>query len=183
MIPENIKNNIRQDNMQDRLLYVMAQLDKETCEKIRGIDRLLYNLGIEVKKPPKVPYHITLGAFELHQEQEIQKRVEYVCRIHPRIPLTYNHIGLFHLNVLFFGPDVNAELLALQQPFEKDRIRVHEWTAHTTLMMDEPDIILKALPIVAEQFTGFHATVESISLYEFWPSRFICQCPLQSPQT
>ena len=47
--------------MQDKLLYVMAQLDKETCEKMRGIDRLLYELGIEVKKPPKVPYHITLG--------------------------------------------------------------------------------------------------------------------------
>jgi 2'-5' RNA ligase len=169
--------------MQDRLLYVMAQLDKETCEKMRSIDRLLHELGIDVKKPPKVPYHITLGAFELHQELEIQKRVENICRSLPRFPLTYNHIGLFHLSVLFFGPDVNMELLALQQPFEKDRIREHEWTAHTTLMMDEPNVILKALPIVAEQFNGFHATVDSVSLYEFWPSRFICQCPLQSLQT
>jgi 2'-5' RNA ligase len=169
--------------MQDRLLYVMAQLDKETCEKMRGIDRLLYELGIEVKKPPKVPYHITLGSFELHQEADIQKRVEYVSRSLPRFSLTYNHIGLFHMSVLFFGPDVSTELLALQRPFEQDRIRQHEWTAHTTLMMDEPDIILKALPIVAEKFAGFHATVESISLYEFWPSRFICRCPLQNPQT
>ena len=87
------------------------------------------------------------------------------------------------MSVLFFGPDVNMELLALQQPFEQDRIKEHEWTAHTTLMMDEPEVILKALPIVVEQFNGFHATVESVSLYEFWPSRFICQCPLQSPQT
>ncbi len=169
--------------MQDRLLYVMAQLDNETCGKMRGIDRLLHELGIDAKKPPKVPYHITLGAFELHQEQEIQKRVENVCRSMHRFPLTYNHIGLFHLNVLFFGPDVNTELLALQQPFEQDRIKEHEWTAHTTLMMDEPEVILRALPIVADKFCGFHATVESISLYEFWPSRFICQCPLQSPQT
>ncbi len=169
------------DGMQDRLLYAMAQLDKETCEKICRIDRLLHELGIDVKKPPKVPYHITLGAFELHQEQDIQKRVEDICRRVPRFPLTYNHIGLFGLSVLFFGPDVNLELLALQQPFEDVRIKTHEWTAHTTLMMDEPEVILKALPIVAEQFTGLHAVVESVSLYEFWPSRFICQCPLKHP--
>jgi 2'-5' RNA ligase len=161
----------------------MAQLDKETCDKMRRIDRLLYELGIEVKKPPKVPYHITLGSFDVCKEIEIQKRVESVCSSVSCFPLTYNHIGLFHLNVLFFGPDVNMEMLGLQQPFEHDRIREHEWTAHTTLMMDEPETILKALPIVAKEFTGFHATVESVSLYEFWPSRFICQCPLQSPQT
>ncbi len=167
--------------MQDRLLYVMAQLDKETCKKIRGIDRLLHQLGIDAKKPPKVPYHITLGAFELHQEHDIQKLVEEVCCKISSFPLTYNHIGLFGLNVLFFGPDVNLELLSLQQPFEDVRIKNHEWTAHTTLMMDEPEVILKALPIVAEQFTGFHATIEMVSLYEFWPSRFICQCQLMNP--
>ena len=166
--------------MQDRFLYVMAQLDRETCEKIRRIDLLLHKLGIDVKRPPKVPYHITLGAFELHREEDIQKRVEEVCGRVPRFSITYNHIGLFGLNVLFFGPDVNLELLTLQQPFKADRIKDHEWTAHTTLMMDEPEVILKALPIVAEQFTGFHATVESVSLYEFWPSRFICQRPLHA---
>jgi len=167
--------------MQDKFLYVMAQLDPETCGKMRKMDRILNELGLEVKKPPKVPYHITLGAFELHQEPDLQRRVAEVCSRIPRFPLTYNHIGLFGLNVLFFGPDVNQELLALQQPFADVRLSLHEWTAHTTLMMDEPEVILKALPVVAEHFKGFHAAVESVSLYEFWPSRLICQCPLKNP--
>ncbi len=159
----------------------MAQLDKETCDRMRDISLYLHSLGIEEKKPPKVPYHITLGAFDLEKEAEIQQRVEEVCKQFPRFPLTYSHIGLFGLDVLFFGPDVNRELLDLQQPFEQDRIRDHEWTAHTTLMMDDRDVILKALPVVAERFEGFHAFVESVGLYEFWPSRFICRCTLQNP--
>jgi len=165
--------------MQDTLLYVMAQLDPVTCEKMRNIDRLLLRLGLEVKKPPKVPYHITLGSFPVDQGSEIKSLVEVVCKEVKRFPLSYNHIGLFVLSVLFFGPDVNEQLLKLQKPFEDKRIKLHDWTAHTTLMMDEPDVILKALPVVSEQFTSFHATVDSVSLYEFWPSRLITECRLE----
>ncbi len=165
--------------MQEKLLYVMAQLDKDTCDKMRSIDRLLCRLGIEVKKPPKVPYHITLGSFPVDQEAEIRSLVEKTCKGLKQFPLSYNHIGLFGLNVLFFGPDVNEQLLKLQRPFEDKRINLHDWTAHTTLMMDEPDVIMKALPVVAEQFTSFHATVDSVSLYEFWPSRRITECRLE----
>lgn len=165
--------------MQEKLLYVMAQLDPVTCEKMRSIDRLLCKLGIEVKKPPKVPYHITLGSFPVSQEDQIKRLVEDVCKGVRRFSLSYNHIGLFGLNVLFFGPDVNEQLLQLQQPFEEKRIRLHDWTAHTTLMMDEPDVILRALPVVTEQFTSLHATVDSVSLYEFWPSRLITECRLE----
>ena len=159
----------------DRLLYVMAQLDQETCEKMKAIDRLLFEMGIEVKKPPKTPYHITLGSFELEKEEEVKRRLDEICAKVPRFPLTYNHIGLFGLKVLFFGPDVNEHLLALQKPFEDLRINEHDWTAHTTLMMDEPEGILKALPVVAEKFSSFHATVDSVSLYEYWPPRMICE--------
>ncbi len=164
--------------MQDTLLYVMAQLDPVTCEKMRNIDRLLLRLGLEVKKPPKVPYHITLGSFPVEQEAQIKCLVEDACKGVKRFPLSYNHIGLFGLNVLFFGPDVNEQLLNLQKPFEEKRIKLHDWTAHTTLMMDEPEVILKALPVVSEQFTNFHATIDSVSLYEFWPSRLITECRL-----
>ena len=165
--------------MHDKLLYAMAQLDPVTCEKMRSIDRLLCKLGIEVKKPPKVPYHITLGSFPIDREAEIKSLVEQVCKGRKRFPLSYNHIGLFGLNVLFFGPDVNEQLLQLAKPFEDKRINLHDWTAHTTLMMDEPEVILRALPVVAEQFSSFHATVDSVSLYEFWPSRLVTECRLE----
>lgn len=165
--------------MQDKQLYVMAQLDKKTCEAMRRIYNHLRELGIESKRLPKAPFHITLGAYELDQEENLKKRVEEVCRALPCFPLSYNHIGLFGLNVLFFGPDVNRELLALEQPFRQDRIQMHEWTAHTTLLMDEPEVILKAVPVVAEEFHGFHAMIESVSLYEFWPSRQVCECQLK----
>ena len=35
--------------------------------------------------------------------------------------------------------------------------------------------IQKALPYVAENFKSFKGRIESISLYEFWPIRFILE--------
>jgi hypothetical protein len=35
--------------------------------------------------------------------------------------------------------------------------------------------INKALPYVADNFKSFNGRIESISLYEFWPTRFILE--------
>jgi hypothetical protein len=49
------------------------------------------------------------------------------------------------------------------------------WTAHTTILIDDSKIIQRALPYVAENFNSFTGRIESISLYEFWPTRFILE--------
>jgi len=65
-------------------------------------------------------------------------------------------------------------LLKLQQSlFPEYGNGFHYWAAHATLLIDEPDVILKALPIVAENFKPFKARIESIALYEFFPKRLI----------
>lgn len=53
------------------------------------------------------------------------------------------------------------------------------WTAHTTMLIDNHKNILKALPYVAKNFNSFIGKIESISLYEFWPTRFILEENLQ----
>jgi len=52
----------------------------------------------------------------------------------------------------------------------------HPWTAHATLLLGEPETILKALPIVVENFKPFEAQIESVALYEFFPARLIMEC-------
>lgn len=89
------------------------------------------------------------------------------------VNIKLNNIGLFRLNVLFIGPNVNYELLNLQKQFQSDFADGLEWTAHTTMLIDEPKIIQEAIPYIAENFTGFVGKIKYISLYEFWPSRFI----------
>ncbi|MDD4680983.1 MAG: 2'-5' RNA ligase, partial [Clostridia bacterium] len=56
----------------------------------------------------------------------------------------------------------------------------YNWTAHATLLIDEPEKILKALLIVAKNFKPFKARIESIGLYEFFPMRFINECSLNN---
>lgn len=43
------------------------------------------------------------------------------------------------------------------------------------MLIDEHETILKAVPYVAENFKSFTGKIESISLYEFWPTRFILE--------
>lgn len=85
--------------------------------------------------------------------------------------ITFNHIGIFGgSKVLFVVPDINRYLLELKENFGDS----FNWTPHTAMLIDEPDIIFSALPIITSHFRKFQGIVENIYLYEFWPARFIC---------
>lgn len=58
---------------------------------------------------------------------------------------------------------------------EEDYADDLDWTAHTTMLIDSSEVIQRALPLVAEIFKCFRGRIESISLYEFWPTRFILE--------
>jgi 2'-5' RNA ligase len=122
-----------------------------------------------------LPNHITLGSFELSQEEKLKERIKMVCKNFKGFDIKLNSIGLFGLDVLFIAPAVNHELLNLQQCFNNDYAVGLDWTAHTTMLIDDRETILKALPYVAGSFKSFTARIESISLYEFWPTRFILE--------
>jgi 2'-5' RNA ligase len=165
--------------MTDRLLYAMAQFDRDTSIRMQSVQDRLLQAGITGRQTPGIPYHITLGAFETEREQEIRRRLEQVCAGTARFDLEFNHIGLFGLKVLFFAPDANIPLLDLHRRITEGQQGARGWTPHTTILIDEPEVVQRALPIVAECFTHFHATVESVSLYEFWPTRFISEYALR----
>lgn len=77
--------------------------------------------------------------------------------------------------VLFIAPSVNNELFYLQQCFNLNRLDQLSWVAHTTMLIDEPEQVQKAIPILAKSFNSFIARIERISLYEFFPARFIAE--------
>jgi hypothetical protein len=51
--------------------------------------------------------------------------------------------------------------------------------AHATLLIDEPKNILAVLPKIAEKFTKISGKIKYISLYEFFPARFIKRIELR----
>lgn len=161
--------------MKDKFLCVMAQYDKETELKLKEIQKLLSDSGFVGKQTPNLPNHITLGSFEISQEELVKEKVRMVSEQFHSFDIKLNNIGLFGLDVLFIAPSVNHELLNLQQYFNNDYADGLDWTAHTTMLIDDHETIQKALPYVADNFRSFNGKIESISLYEFWPTRFILE--------
>ena len=155
--------------MEDKILCILAQYDEETQEKLKAIQQVLRENGFVGRQTADVPYHMTLGTFKISEEGMLREKVKEVSKNFRGFDIRLNNIGLFGLDVLFIAPLVNYDLLNLQKLFSDG----HEWTAHTTLLIDDHEVIHKALPIVAEKFQSFVGSVESISLYEFWPTRLI----------
>ncbi len=167
--------------MADKQLYLLATFDEETSRKMADLDNLLKQAGFSGTQTQGIPHHFTMASFDPAREDEINHMLRQVCGATPCFSLPFHHIGLFGLKVLFLAPDVNEELLSLHQKLSLGQPDgKNGWSAHVTLLIDAPEEILKALPIVAEHFNGFMARVKSVSLYEFFPARFIAEYPLQA---
>lgn len=159
--------------MKQKFLCVMAEYDRVTDKKLEVIQKVLRDKGFVGKQTKGLPNHITLGTFNIAQEEKIIQKVKEASKQMDTFDIRLSHIGLFGLGVLFIAPAVNHELLELQSMLDGNYADGMDWTAHTTLLIDDKDVIQKALPIVAEMFKSFVGKIESISLYEFWPTKFI----------
>lgn len=165
--------------MQDKALYILAKFDEVTQSIFAGYYDALYQNGFIGSQTKNIPYHFTLGSRNIGCEEQLINDIERICSDTSFFEINLAHIGMFGLKVLFISPNTNFELLKLQQSFFPDCGNgYHNWAAHATLLIDEPEIIYKALPIVIENFRPFRARIESIMLYEFFPARFISDCKL-----
>ena len=77
---------------------------------------------------------------------------------------------------MFIAPDHNAELLKLKEEFGDS----FDWTAHTTMLIDRPETVYRALPILMEDFSAFRGRVNALHLYEFFPARHILSVALKN---
>ncbi len=168
--------------MEDKHLYVVAQFDAETDKKLSELYLALVNEGFSGTQTKGIPYHITLGTFEVEDEVEAIRRAHEAAGSQRAFTLRLAYLGLFGLNVLFAAPAVKRELLDLRNAVVPGggTADAYPWVAHTTLLMDEPETIHRAIPAAVKNFTPFRATVESIGIYEFFPERRIGIYPLKA---
>jgi 2'-5' RNA ligase len=164
----------------DKCLFLIATFDEETSKRMKEIERIINEAGIVGKQTLNIPHHITLASFDTSREEEINQLVQDVCEKSKTFSLVFNHIGLFGMKVLFLAPVVNYELLDLQRNLDRNCLEdSKEWTPHATILIDEVENIQKALPLVVQNFKYMKARVESVSLYEFFPIRFIAKYNLK----
>ncbi|MBP5179425.1 MAG: hypothetical protein J6066_07595 [Lachnospiraceae bacterium] len=69
-------------------------------------------------------------------------------------------------------------MLELKDHFA-DNKDIYPWSAHTTFLIDRPDVIREALNTVTDEFKAFTGEVATLYLYEFWPSRHILTVQLK----
>lgn len=168
------------DQENTKKLYLLACFDPNTQNSLSDLYENLRAQGFTGKQTPDIPYHFTLGSYEVNQVEQVNAELNRLCAQTACIDIVMSHIGLFGLNVLFIEPNLNFELLELHRGFFPGGGHgCHDWAAHATLLMDEPDV-LRALPIVAGHFKPFCARIERVALYEFFPAKLICECELKS---
>ncbi|MGI5899839.1 MAG: 2'-5' RNA ligase family protein [Christensenellales bacterium] len=168
--------------MAEKRIYLIAQLDRASNEKLAGIYSKLLKIGLIGEQTKKIPYHFTLGSFSFEDEAQVLERAQSVCGKTKAFDISISHIGLFAPKVLFLAPSVNTELLCLKSDLiPGERLRgCHNWVAHATILIDTPVNIQKALSVVSQSFTPFAAKVESVGVLELPPLKYIAEYSLST---
>lgn len=161
--------------MADKFLCILAGYDDATEAHLAALQQHLYDAGFVGTHTKNIPQHATVGFGACEDEAAMIELVKKVAVDSQPFDVTFNHIGIFGGGkVLFIAPDVSHALLNLKENFGSS----DNWTAHTTMLIDEPDVIRSALPVLQEQFSAFRGQFACLHLYEFWPTRHILSVKL-----
>jgi len=163
--------------MGDKFLCVLAGYDSITENEINKIKNILNQNGFIGNQTKGLPNHITLGYYSVDREKELIDKLQAISSDLHVVNISFNHIGIFGgSKVVFISPDINSDLINLKEKFEENI----NWTPHSTLLIDEPEIIQKVIPLIMDEFKPMHGTIESLHLYEFMPARHILSVSLQN---
>ena len=156
--------------MENKFLCLMAGYDDHTEHYLAGIQKKLYAVGLTGQHTKNIPQHITLQTYPTEQEGEVVQRLQKIAAETECFDVCFSHIGIFTGGkVLFIAPDKDTDLIALKERFGPS----FDWTPHTTMLIDEPENIQKALPLVMQAIASFNGKGTRLHLYEFRPSRHI----------
>lgn len=156
--------------MADKALYVLAGFDDESEKRLSDLQNKLYKCGFTGTQTKNIPMHITLGSFPTDKEAELTEQLERLAKETESFEIVFSHVGLFAgSKIMFIAPNTGEKLLALKKNFGESPA----WTSHTTMLIDEPEVIAEALPVIMKEFASFGGRVTTLHLYEFFPTRHI----------
>lgn len=166
--------------MAEEFLTLMADLDPESQRTLGGWYNKLQQAGFTGEQTPGLPFHISLACFSLDREAEAVREIEELAGRFSAVPVHISHIGLFAGGrILYAAPDMNPQdLLSLRRAIKTETRDKYPWTPHATLLIDQPETIQRALPVLLDHFHPFMATVTRLHLCAFWPTREIAAAAL-----
>ena len=165
--------------MAEQFLTLMADLDEESQKLMSGWYDTLKEAGFTGTQTPGLPYHISLATFPLEKEEEAVALMQKVATEFAPVSVHISHVGMFAGGKVLFGaPDMSRELTALHDACTKETIATYPWTPHATLLIDEPDTVYAAVPVVMKSFHPFVGKITRLHLCAFWPKREIAAVEL-----
>ena len=157
----------------------MADWDEETQKALGAIYEDLQKEGFTGRQTPGIPYHISMSTYPVDKEAEALEAMKKAASLCGPVQVSISHIGMFAGGeILFVAPDRNAELEKLHDACDIGLPQEFAWTPHTTIMIDEPDVIHSALPTVVKGFRPRTGTIKRLHLCAFWPTREIAAIEL-----
>ena len=166
--------------MAEQFLTLMADLDDDAQRRLSGWYDALKAAGFTGTQTPGLPYHISMAAFPTVQEAEAVEIAKRAAAESGPVSVHYSHIGMFAGGrILFAAPERNAGLDLLQEACKSSAPQQYPWTPHTTLLIDEPETVHAALPVLVRSFAPFTGRIVRLHLCAFWPTREILSVDLK----
>ena len=161
--------------MAESFLTLMADYCEADQQRISVWYDALQNAGFTGNQTPGLRHHISLATFPPEAEAEAIALTKAVAARFAPVDVAIRHVGVFPGGkVLFAAPDMSAPLVALQATCADGRpLNGFPWTPHTTMLIDEPEILGQALPVLMRHFTPLTARIDRLHLCAFWPTREI----------
>ena len=166
--------------MAEQFLTLMADLDNDSQAIMSGWYDTLKEAGFTGTQTPGLPYHISLATFPLEKEQEAVALMQKVAAEFAPVRVHISHVGMFAGGKVLFGaPDMSPELTELHEACAKETSQTYPWTPHATILIDEPETVYAALPVLMKSFYPFVGKVTRLHLCAFWPKREIAAVELK----
>ena len=160
--------------MTDSKLYLMAELDADSQRAMREYFAAVQAATGAGGAPPEIPYHVTLGTFEMGSEEYAVALMKRVLPGRKQLTLRLDHIGIFGGSVVFIAPNATVELFETVRGFFPDACTgSHMFAPHVTLYSGDAETAFRAVQALAGAFVPGDARLVAVSLYQFPPSRFI----------
>ncbi len=158
----------------------MADWDDGTQKALGAIYEDLRIEGFSGRQTKHLPYHISMSTFPVEKEAEALEAMKRAASLCGPVPVSISHLGMFAGGeILFAAPDRNEALEKLHDACDIGLPQEFAWTPHTTILIDEPEVVQSALPTVVKGFRPLSGKITRLHLCAFWPTREIATIELK----
>lgn len=164
---------------QNKFLTVFAVYDEETQAILKEYQDSVINATYSGTQTMNIPFHITLGSFQVEHEKELIDRIKLACSENFEFDINLSRVGHFNNKVLFIEPEYTEQLMNLHALFDNNYPYGFPYHAHTTIFCGEEQQVIKAKVILTELFESRQAKIVGIQMGEFFPTRMIVVRDLQ----